>query len=108
MVYATKKGFSLLELLAVVAILAVIAVVIVPRFGSTATKAKRAACQGQVTDIELKAQLWLRAKGAFPQADLSDIGADVTYFPGGLPKCPVDGSVYTMDTASGTVVGHSH
>jgi hypothetical protein len=51
--------------------------------------------------------LWRRANGTWPAADLSAIGADANYFPEGLPTCPVDGAVYTIDT-NGAVVGHTH
>jgi hypothetical protein len=39
-------------------------------------------------------------KGAWPALDLTDIGADVNYFPGGLPTNPVDGSAYTVNATT--------
>jgi hypothetical protein len=39
---------------------------------------------------------------------LSNIGADTSYFPVGLPNCPVDGTSYTISTTTGRVTGHTH
>ena len=53
-------------------------------------------------------KLWKRNNGSYPAANLSDIGADTTYFPSGLPVCPVDGTAYTINTTTGLVIGHTH
>jgi len=50
-------------------------------------------------DIELQVKLWKRNKSSYPAANLSDIGADVSYFPGSLPVCPGRRQQhYTIDT----------
>jgi prepilin-type N-terminal cleavage/methylation domain-containing protein len=103
-----RRAFSLTELLAVVVILGVLAALIVPRATGHRDSANRAACFANQAEIELQAKLWLRASGSYPAADLSNIGANTTYFPEGVPSCPVDGSGYTIDTISGFVVGHTH
>jgi general secretion pathway protein G len=103
-----RTGFSLTELTAVVAILGVLAVLVIPRVSFHQDNAKRAACYADQGDIELQVKLWKRAKGTYPAANLSDIGADTTYFPSGLPVCPVDGTAYTINTTTGLVNGHSH
>src|SRR5687767_12972928 len=101
-------GMSLLELLAVVTLMGILAVIIVPRFANQSTNAKRNACSVNKNNIEVQCQLWFRQKNAAPAADLSNIGANTTYFPEGLPRCPVDGSVYTINTTTLRVVGHTH
>lgn len=103
-----RRGLSLLELLAVVAILGVLAVVVIPRLGSGAHESKRQSCHVQRSVIEIQATLWRRERGAWPQSDLADVGADQAFFPEGLPTCPVDGSAYTFDASSGRVTGHGH
>ena len=104
----TRRGFSLLELLAAIAILGILVAIIVPRFGDNAKTAKKRACAVNKGNIEVQSQLWYRTKGTWPAAGLSDIGANQTYFPEGLPTCPVDGSTYQLDAATHRVTGHSH
>ena len=104
----TRRGFSLLELLAAITILGILVAIFVPRFGDNAKTAKKRACAVNKGNIEVQSQLWYRTKGTWPAAGLSDIGANQTYFPEGLPTCPVDGSTYQLDAATHRVTGHSH
>jgi general secretion pathway protein G len=101
-------GFSLTELIAVVAILGVLAVLIVPRVSNHQVNSKRAACYANQGDIELEVKLWKRNNTTYPAANLSDIGVNTTYFPSGVPVCPVDGTPYTISTTTGLVIGHTH
>jgi prepilin-type N-terminal cleavage/methylation domain-containing protein len=101
-------AFSLWELMAVVSILGVLAALIVPRVVGSHINAKRAACLVNQGEIEMQAKLWRRSNGAYPAANLADIGINTAYFPEGLPTCPVDGTTYSIDTTSGLVVGHTH
>ena len=103
-----KLGFSLVELIAVIAILGVVAVLILPRASSGNDAAKVAACHVYKGDIEIQVELWNHNTGSWPAANLASIGADINYFPEGLPTCPVDGTTYTIDTSTGLVIGHSH
>ena len=103
-----RRGLSLTELTAVVAILGVLAALALPRVIHHQASAKTAACRTNQGEIELQTRLWKRHFGTYPSADLSDIGADVSYFPSGVPVCPVDGAAYTIDTSSGLVNGHTH
>ena len=104
----SRVGFSLMELMAAVVILAIVAAYIIPRVGSYNTTAKKNACSMNQGEIELQVKLWRRNNGSYPQANLSDIGGNIAYFPEGLPTCPVDGTAYTIDTTTGLVVGHTH
>lgn len=103
-----RDGLSFVELLAVLAILALLVSLILPRVIGDNDASKSAACQTYKGDIEIQAELWKHNTGLWPAADLSDIGADLNYFPEGLPTCPVDGSVFTIDPSTGRVVGHNH
>ena len=103
-----RRAFSLLELMAVLAIVALVAAVIVPRVTGEGDAAKVASCHAYKGDIEIQAELWMHNSGGWPAANLSDIGGDLNYFPEGLPTCPVDGTSYTIDTATGLVIGHNH
>jgi len=101
-------GFSLVELMGVLAILGLLAGIILPRVLSGDESAKSAACATYKSDIEIQAELWMHNLGSWPAANLSNIGADINYFPAGLPTCPVDGSSYTIDPLTGRVSGHNH
>jgi prepilin-type N-terminal cleavage/methylation domain-containing protein len=102
------QAFTLTELMAVLSILGLLSLVIVPRLIGHYDATKRAACDANQGDIELQVKLWRRNQGSYPAADLSNIGSNGTYFPSGLPVCPVDGAPYTIDTTSGLVTGHTH
>jgi general secretion pathway protein G len=102
------RGFSLVELMGVLAILALVVAIVVPRVIDGDEQSKIAACESYKGNIEVQAELWLHNTGSWPAANLSNIGADLNYFPQGLPVCPVDGSSYTIDAATGRVTGHTH
>ncbi|MGI9428309.1 MAG: type II secretion system protein [Bythopirellula sp.] len=111
--FATKRtskrqGMTLTELLSVVTLIGVLAVMVLPRVTNYHSDSKREACFANKGDIELQAQLWRRNNGSFPAANLSDVGADLNYFPSGVRTCPVDGTTYTIDTTTGRVNGHAH
>jgi prepilin-type N-terminal cleavage/methylation domain-containing protein len=99
---------TLPEVMATVAILGVIAAMAVARFTATHDQSRPTACHANQAEIELQTQLWMNAQGAYPAADLSDIGTNSSCFPGGVPVCPVDGTTYTIDTTTGLVIGHGH
>jgi prepilin-type N-terminal cleavage/methylation domain-containing protein len=94
------SGFSLLELLAVVTILGIIAVVVIPRITVSAGTAKANANSQNIAEINSAVERWYFEKGSWPADDLSDIGKDTNYFPEGLPKNPVSGAAYSLDSTS--------
>ena len=103
-----RRALTLLELLAVVLLVGILSAIVISRFLGPSDVAKRNACYVYKGEIELQAQLWFRNTGTWPDANLTAIGSDPTYFPSGLPACPVDGSGYTFDPATHRVVGHVH
>lgn len=92
----------------VLAIVGVLAAMVIPRVGSHQDTSTKAACYANQGDIELQVKLWKRANGTYPAANLSDIGADTSYFASPVPVCPVDGTAYTINTTTGLVIGHTH
>src|SRR5262245_44213561 len=105
LLYARRPGMGLLEVLAIVTIMGILAVIVIPRFSNHGAQAKSRTCNVNKGNLEVQCQLWLRQKGTAPQSNLGDIGANAAYFPEGLPKCPVDGSGYTINTTTLRVNG---
>ena len=102
------RGVSLLELIVVITIIGLLGGVVVPRLINSADASKVTSCDVNTQNIRVQSQLWFRNKGSWPATDLSNIGTDTSYFPEGVPTCPVDGSTYTFDSTSQSVPGHSH
>ena len=103
-----RNAFSLVELIAVVVIVGVLATVIVQRLVLHHEGAETAACYVNKGDIEIQVELWRHNTGSWPASNLATIGTDLNYFTEGVPTCPVDSSAYTIDTATGLVIGHNH
>lgn len=106
---SARGGWSLVELLMVLTLLGILAAVVMYRYSHSDRQAvPRAACAMRRAEIDAQVGLWRRAKGTWPNQDLSDIGASSQYFPLGLPVCPCDGSAYQLDPATRCVVPHQH
>jgi prepilin-type N-terminal cleavage/methylation domain-containing protein len=103
-----RCGLTLLELVAAITILLILAVIVLPRFGSASASAKSRGCEANRRNLEVQARLWYRTKGSWPATNLSDLGANTSFLPEGLPVCPVDGSAYTLDATTHQVTGHTH
>ena len=95
-----QRGFSLLELLAVVTILGIIAAIIVPRVTVSSTTAKTKVRDHHKATINAAVERYYIDTNAWPADNLSDIGANVNYFPSGIPTNPVDGSAYTLNSTT--------
>jgi prepilin-type N-terminal cleavage/methylation domain-containing protein len=95
-----RRGFSLMELLAVVTILGIIAAIVIPRVTSSSDTAKAKVNLHNKATINSAIERWYVEKGSWPATNLTDIAADTTYFPSGLPTNPVDNSAYTMNATT--------
>lgn len=95
-----RAAFSLLELLAVVTILGIIAAIIVPRVSVSSASAKSKVRDHQKATINAAVERYYVEMGVWPANDLSDIGANTTYFPEGVPPNPVDNSAYTLNATT--------
>jgi general secretion pathway protein G len=103
----TGAAFSLLELLAVVAILGIVAALVVPRVAISTGVTKEATCHHSRTEINIAVEQYYVHTGIWPANDLSDIAADLNYFPNGIPVCPTSGQPYRLDPTTHRVVGHA-
>jgi prepilin-type N-terminal cleavage/methylation domain-containing protein len=95
-----RAGFSLMELLAVVTILGIIAAIIVPRVAVSSDTAKTKVNAHNKATINAAVERWYIEKGTWPANNMSDIGADTTYFPDGLPTNPTNGTAYTLNAVT--------
>jgi len=102
-----RSGFSLLELLLVVSIVAIIVSIVIVRFPSNTDLAKTRSCFHNRSELNSAIERWYVQNNAWPAKDLSDLGADATYFPAGIPVCPVTGGAYSMNATTHRVDGHS-
>jgi prepilin-type N-terminal cleavage/methylation domain-containing protein len=96
----TRRGFSLMELLAVVTILGIIAAIIVPRVAVSSDTAKQKVNAHNKATINAAVERWYIEKGTWPATNLSDIAADTNYFPESVPTNPTDGSAYTLNATT--------
>ena len=92
-----RSGFSLMELLAVVTILGIIAAIIVPRVTVSSDTSKAKVNSHNKATINAAVERWYIDKGTWPANNLSDIGANVNYFPQGIPTTPGNNSAYTLN-----------
>jgi prepilin-type N-terminal cleavage/methylation domain-containing protein len=95
-----RAGFSLMELLAVVTILGIIAAIIVPRVTVSSDTAKQKVHAHNKATINAAVERWYIEKGSWPANNLSDIGADVNYFPDGIPANPTGGAAYSLNATT--------
>src|SRR5438093_1245205 len=95
-----RAGFSLMELLAVVTILGIIAAIIVPRVAVSSDTAKTKVNSHNKATINSAVERWYIEKGAWTANNLSDIGADVNYFPDGIPTNPTNDTAYKLNAAT--------
>ncbi len=101
--FHNPRGFSLLELLAVVTILGIIAAIIVPRVTISTDAAKQRVRDHHKATINSAVERWYISTNTWPALDLSDIAADINYFPEGIPANPVDGTAYTLNAVTNRV-----
>lgn len=95
----------MLELLAVVTILGIIAVVIIPRILYSRITAQEHTCFQNRAEINLAIERYNIDNGSLP-TDMSGIN-NATWFPGGIPVCPVSGAAYTLNAGKTRVDGHT-
>ncbi len=101
----SRSGFSLLELLSVITILGIIAVVIIPRILYSKVAAQEHACFQNKAEIHNAIERYNLDNGSLP-ANLAAIN-NSTWFPNGIPNCPVSNSAYTLNSSKTRVDGHT-
>lgn len=120
---ATRKGFSLVELLVVIIIIAVLAAIAIPKFVNSGQRSREAALKADLKLYRNAIELFSNDTGAFPNA-LSDLTATTAPANGkdstgaaktitatdwkgpylqSVEKDPLSGNAFTYSTTSPTV-----
>ncbi len=102
-----RMAFSLLELLAVITILGILAALILPRVTNGGVVAKEKTCFHNRAQINASVERYYVEGSVWPANDLSDIGANASFFPEGIPACPVSGQAYKLNASTHRVIGHT-
>lgn len=98
----SRRGFSLVELLAVVLILAVLAGVAVPVYLNQRKKSADRACQANITAIAKAESMYMLSNAGYTATMASLVGGAG----GGLadtPTCPLNGGSYTLTLTAGVL-----
>jgi len=99
------KGFTLVELVIVLVILGVLVALAVPRFTTSAEKAKETTFCSNVRTIKSQLELYKMTMGSYPTtASLSDFLNSPDYFES-APINPYTGAVFTSTTGTPAQLG---
>ncbi|HOO56223.1 MAG TPA: prepilin-type N-terminal cleavage/methylation domain-containing protein [bacterium] len=90
------RGFTLLEVILVVVLISILAAIVIPRFSISTHKAKVQACEIQRAIINKQVENYYFIEATWPLDSLTDIKANDSYFPDGIPTCPIDETSYSM------------
>lgn len=100
-----RLGLSLLELMLVVVLVSIVASVIIARVAQSTDNAKCKTCRHNRTELNAAIERYGITTGSFPSA-LNDLAVP-SYFPEGIPVCPVSGSAYSMNSTTHRIDAHT-
>ncbi|MBI4547511.1 MAG: type II secretion system protein [Ignavibacteriae bacterium] len=101
-----RKGMTLIEVLMVVILISIIAAIVIPRFSGGTKRAKVQSCEMNRSVINTSVEVYYVTEGTWPIVDLRNIKTNQSYFPDGIPTCPVDQTSYVLETTRFRVSGH--
>ena len=99
-----RKGVTLVELLIVVMILGALAAIALPRITQSAGNARQRACDTNISLINSAIEMYYVDEGSYPSA-IGDVTGSTTYFPDGIPACPLGGT-YSMNASYRVTCNH--
>jgi prepilin-type N-terminal cleavage/methylation domain-containing protein len=98
-----QRAFTLIELMIVVSIIAILAGVLIPNFLHARSESQSAACEGNEKQIATALEEYtVDNGGAFPPSGTVGSTTLGTVYLVTVPKDPVNGSPYSINTTPGT------
>jgi len=91
-----NAGFTLMEAMLIVILISILAAIVIPRFSTGAQKAKVQSCEMNRSIINTSVEVYYFTEGTWPIDSLADIKTNNSYFPDGIPTCPVDLTSYEL------------
>lgn len=92
----SAAGFTFIEVFVVVILISILAAIVIPRFLVNKRKAQVASCEMNRNVINKQVDLFYMTQDTWPLDSLDDIRTNVSYFPDGIPTCPVDYTSYIL------------
>ncbi len=92
----SNKGFTILEVMLVVILISILAGIVIPRFAVSTKRAKVQSCEMNRSIINKQVEAYYFVEATWPLDDLTDIKTNESYFPDGVPTCPVDQTSYVL------------
>jgi general secretion pathway protein G len=91
-----QSGFTILEVIIIVVLLSIIAGIVIPRINISTQKTKVQACEMNRSIINKQVEIYYFVEGTWPMDNLDDIETNYSYFPDGVPTCPVNSTSYAL------------
>jgi general secretion pathway protein G len=91
-----NNGFTLIEAMLVIILISILAAIIIPRYSSGSKRAKVQSCEMDRSIMNTQVEIYYFTEGTWPIDSLVDIKTNKSYFPDGIPTCPVDLTSYKL------------
>ena len=103
-----QRGIMISEVLLVIFLISIVALIAIPRYLTVRDNSQYEACRTHVANIDALVQQYYIREGTWPLGGLTDIGANINYFPeGAMPACPVTTTAnYFITSPTHRVSGH--
>jgi general secretion pathway protein G len=92
-------GFTILEVIIIVVLISIIAGIVIPRISVSNQKARVQSCEMNRSIINKQVEIYYFVEATWPMDTLDDVKTNASYFPDGIPSCPVNSTSYTLATS---------